>query len=416
MRIITLTKDEFDNFSNRHSFNTFYQSSNYADFAKINDEYNTHYLGFVDSNDNLIGASLMLYKTLFWGYKCAYAPRGFLFKYDNDESIEDLVVSLKRLLHKQKFIFITIDPPIVASERDKGGNTIQFNNGVNHILNVFKRNNFEHLGFNLYNESKLSRWNVIAKLNQDSRIIYNNFSNDVKEKITHANNMAITVSEDTTRNITDFLDYLKKIGMKKNLKYYHNLFNAFDKNRKAKIFYAKINTKKYTQSANTLYAKEEEKNKALASIIQSGNREKYNIQKAINDKIASDKLLHMYKKDIVNSTKLLKNFPDGITCGAALTIEESRGVNIIVNAVDKNYEESNIAQLLNYEIMKYFGKANYQYINLGAITGNFDRNSKYYPILETKLGFNSSVIEYIGEFNIILNPMMYKIYKKKYKL
>lgn len=416
MRIITLTKDEFDNFSNRHSFNTFYQSSNYADFAKINDEYNTHYLGFVDSNDNLIGASLMLYKTLFWGYKCAYAPRGFLFKYDNDESIEDLVVSLKRLLHKQKFIFITIDPPIVASERDKGGNTIQFNNGVNHILNVFKRNNFEHLGFNLYNESKLSRWNVIAKLNQDSRIIYNNFSNDVKEKITHANNMAITVGEDTTRNITDFLDYLKKIGMKKNLKYYHNLFNAFDKNRKAKIFYAKINTKKYTQSANTLYAKEEEKNKALASIIQSGDREKYNIQKAINDKIASDKLLHMYKKDIVNSTKLLKNFPDGITCGAALTIEESRGVNIIVNAVDKNYEESNIAQLLNYEIMKYFGKANYQYINLGAITGNFDRNSKYYPILETKLGFNSSVIEYIGEFNIILNPMMYKIYKKKYKL
>lgn len=416
MRIITLTKDEFDNFSNRHSFNTFYQSSNYADFAKINDEYNTHYLGFVDSNDNLIGASLMLYKTLFWGYKCAYAPRGFLFKYDNDESIEDLVVSLKRLLHKQKFIFITIDPPIVASERDKGGNTIQFNNGVNHILNVFKRNNFEHLGFNLYNESILSRWNVIAKLNQDSRIIYNNFSNDVKEKITHANNMAITVGEDTTRNITDFLDYLKKIGMKKNLKYYHNLFNAFDKNRKAKIFYAKINTKKYTQSANTLYAKEEEKNKALASIIQSGDREKYNIQKAINDKIASDKLLHMYKKDIVNSTKLLKNFPDGITCGAALTIEESRGVNIIVNAVDKNYEESNIAQLLNYEIMKYFGKANYQYINLGAITGNFDRNSKYYPILETKLGFNSSVIEYIGEFNIILNPMMYKIYKKKYKL
>lgn len=416
MRIITLTKDEFDNFSNRHSFNTFYQSSNYADFAKINDEYNTHYLGFVDSNDNLIGASLMLYKTLFWGYKCAYAPRGFLFKYDNDESIEDLVVSLKRLLHKQKFIFITIDPPIVASERDKGGNTIQFNNGVNHILNVFKRNNFEHLGFNLYNESKLSRWNVIAKLNQDSRIIYNNFSNDVKEKITHANNMAITVGEDTTRNITDFLDYLKKIGMKKSLKYYHNLFNAFDKNRKAKIFYAKINTKKYTQSANTLYAKEEEKNKALASIIQSGDREKYNIQKAINDKIASDKLLHMYKKDIVNSTKLLKNFPDGITCGAALAIEESRGVNIIVNAVDKNYEESNIAQLLNYEIMKYFGKANYQYINLGAITGNFDRNSKYYPILETKLGFNSSVIEYIGEFNIILNPMMYKIYKKKYKL
>ena len=41
----------------------------------------------------------------------------------------------------------------------------------------FKNNNYEHLGFNLYNESILPRWNVISRLNRDGRILYNNFSN-----------------------------------------------------------------------------------------------------------------------------------------------------------------------------------------------------------------------------------------------
>ena len=64
--------------------------------------------------------------------------------------------------------------------------------------------------------------------------------------------------------------------------------------------------------------------------------------------------------------------------------------------------------------MKYYGKMDYKYINIGAVTGNFDSSSKYYPILENKLGFNSSILEYIGQFNMIINPTMYKIYKRKY--
>ena len=119
MKIITLTENEFDAFSNRNKYNTFYQSSFYADFAKNNDSYNIHYLGFLDDNDKLIGASMMLYKTLFWGYKYAYAPRGFLINYDDLDLIDKVSKEIKALLKKQKFIFVKIDPPIIASERDK---------------------------------------------------------------------------------------------------------------------------------------------------------------------------------------------------------------------------------------------------------------------------------------------------------
>ena len=416
MKIITLKKEEFDSFSNQHKYNTYYQSSDYAQFSNLYEEYNIHYLGFVEDNSHkLIGASLMLYKTLFWGYKYAYAPRGLLIDYDSIEMIPIITEELKKLLKRQKFIFITIDPPIVASERDQNGKIIQFNNIINQILSEFKKNNYEHLGFNLYNESILPRWNVISALNSDARVLFNNFSPEVKDKISYAYNMALTVSEDENLNIDDFFEFIKKDYTKKGKKYFQLLANCFKDKNKIKIFYAKINTKQYAENANKLYNKEEEKNLGLAEIIQEGDSIKYNIPKVVNEKVKSDKMLHTYKKDIVTSTKLLKEFPDGIICGSALTIEESHGVNIVVNYTNKEHAKYYPDILLTYEIMKYFGKMNYKYINLGPITGNFDSGSKYYPMLENKLGFNSSILEYIGQFNIILNQTMYKIYKKKYK-
>ena len=413
MKIITLSKEEFDNFSNNHKYNTYYQSSCYAEFAKKQEQYNAHYLGLVE-DDKLIGASLMLYKSLFWGYKYAYAPRGLLIDYENDQMVKTVSQELKKLLKKQKFIFVTVDPLIVASERDRNGKTIQFNNSVNRILANFKQNGYEHLGFNLYNESKLPRWNVVAGLNHDARTIFNNFDSSIKEKISYCNNIGIVVEEDTTGDIEGFYEYIKKGNARANKKYFMNIYEAFKDKQKIKLFYTKLNTKLYVENANKLYAEEEEKNIKLAEIIQSGDTIKYNMTKVINDKVESDKLLHAYKKDIVLSTKLLKSNPEGIKCGAALVIEDAHGVNIHLNYVDNNYAKYGADALITYEIMKYYGKLDYKYINIGPVTGNFDSNSKYYPMLESKLGFNSSILEYVGEFNIILNPTMYMIYKKKY--
>lgn len=415
MKIVSLNKDEFDNFASKYKNNNYYQSSNYAEFEKQTENYEIHYLGFLDNNDNLFGAALMLYKTLFLGYKFAYSPRGLLIDYNNLDMIKEVSIGLKRLLKKQKFIFIKIDPLVVASERDKEGKIIKFNDHVNNIIGELKKLNYEHLGFNLYNESILPRWAVLAALNSDGRILLNNFDTEIKEKITYANNMSFTVSEDKSGNIDRFYEILKKGNIKKSKKYFDCLYNSFIANNKIKIFYAFLDTKKYVSNANKLYSQEEDKNIKLGEIIQSGDTIKYNIQKAITDKIVSDKLLSSYKKDIITSTKLLKENPNGIICGAALTIEETNGVNIIINYEDKAYSRNNISTIMTFELMKYFGKLNYKYINLGSITGNFNSTSKYYALLSSKLGFNSSILEYIGEFNMVINPLMYFIYKKKYK-
>lgn len=415
MKILTISREEFDNYSINNKYNTYYQSPEYAEFKRVTEGYDVSFLGFYDDDKNLVGAAMFLYKVLFWKYKYAYAPRGILMDYEDDALVKKISTDLRRLLSRQRFIFVKIDPPIVASERDVNGNIINFNSKVNEILSNFKHCNYEHLGFNLYDESLLPRWNVIAKLKNDARIIFNNFDSKIKEQISYANSMAISVVEDETVDIDRFYDFLRKSNIRKNKKYFMALKDAFYSTKKIKIFYAYIDTNKYTINANKLYASEEEKNNILSNIIRSGDSVKYNIQKAVSDKVISDRYLNAYKRDVIESTKLLKKFPGGITCGCSLCIEEAKGANVLINFEDAEYNKYHVNALLNYEMMKYFGKKNLEYLNLGSITGNFNPNSKYYRALLGKVGFNSTIIEYVGEFDLIVSKFMYKIYKKKYK-
>ena len=51
------------------------------------------------------------------------------------------------------------------------------------------------------------------------------------------------------------------------------------------------------------------------------------------------------------------------------------------------------------------------YFNLNGITGLFEGGNEFKGLNEMKLGFGSEVNEYIGEFDLILNNFVYKMYK-----
>lgn len=413
MRIITLKEEEFDNYAKRHKYDSIYQTSPYAKFRKNHEKYDIHYLGF-EENGHLIGATMVIYKELFWGYKYAYAPRGFLVDYTNKQVITELTQRLINLLKKQKFIFVKLDPPIIIYEKDFTGKIIYQSDTANDIINTLKSNRYEHLGFNLYNESLLSRFNVFAKLIPNEKNMYFSFDKEIQENIKDANRRAINVYIDDTNDIDVFFNYIKRSYGKKGRNYFERLINNFTENNSVKIFYAKLDSNKYAQNTNNLYNKELERNEGLTRIIESGNK-KYDIEKVINDKILSDKLLKGLKKDIIVSTDLLRNNPDGIICGTALVVQNKKGAEILVNYIPKEFKNFKANEALTFEIMKYYSKQKLKYINLGSVFGNFDQRSRFYPLLETKKGFNSSIIEYIGEFDLIVNPLMYKVYKNRSK-
>ena len=67
MKIVALSKDEFDEFAYRHKYSTYYQTSSYAETSRY-EGLNTFYIGFVE-NGTLVGVTLFLHKTFYLYYK-----------------------------------------------------------------------------------------------------------------------------------------------------------------------------------------------------------------------------------------------------------------------------------------------------------------------------------------------------------
>ena len=412
MRIVTLSKEEFDDYAIKHEYGSYFQTSNYAILKAKLENYEIHYLGFKDNNE-LIGASMLVYKELFWGYKFAYAPRGLLIDYSNLSVCNEIANGLRKLLKKQKFIFIKLDPPIIYRKYDMEGNVEIDSESSKEILRSFKKNGFNHMGFNIYNENMLPRFYAYSKLDSNPQILFRSFTKERQDEITLDQKKAIIVSLDKENSIDNFLDITSSVYKGRTARYMKMLFRTFDSTDDATIFYTILDTKKYTENINKLYNDEVEVNNNLKGIIATADSKKYNMQLVINDKMASDKRLAELKTNLDNSLKLIRSSPNGDVIGATLAISSGKGVSIVANYIDPAYKNLNASPLTIYEIMKYYGKKGYSYIDLGSVPGEFDKSGKYYSVIRGKSGFNSSIIEYIGEFDLVINSFIYQFYKSK---
>ena len=68
-----------------------------------------------------------------------------------------------------------------------------------------------------------------------------------------------------------------------------------------------------------------------------------------------------------------------------------------------------------WELIKKYKKEGFLYINLNAVVGDFTKENlgKYNTLNNIKLKFNSTVIEYIGEFDLVINDRIYNKFKEK---
>ena len=88
----------------------------------------------------------------------------------------------------------------------------------------------------------------------------------------------------------------------------------------------------------------------------------------------------------------------------------------------KEYMKFNGQYFLNFKMILYALKHGYEKYNFYGITGEFNEDSEMYGLFDFKRGFNSEVVELIGEFTMITNKpanwlyeKMFQIYKKMKK-
>ena len=407
MEIIDISKNEFNLLSLSHELTNFYQTAEYGELmSKFG--FDTHYIRFIN-NGITVGVSLILSKTIYFGFKYGYAPRGILFNYNDTSEVLKMTKALKSYLLKHGFMIIKIDPLIIRCVKDKNGNIIKYNTSIDSIMDNLKKADFIHCGFNQYMESVKPRWHAILNIKgKTQKQLFFELNKNIRNKLRKASKFGIEIYKDKNNDIEQIYSFVKDKG-NYSTKYYNEFLNSFKEN--FEIYLSRINTETYVSTSSSLYEKEQQNNDYINSLIQSGKLKGKNIRKILNQKMESDKLLNTYKKHLIRATNLLKNYPNGLVIGGEIIIKHGKKIYLLIDGYSEEYKDLCPSHIAKWKVIEKYAETEIEEFDLNAISGDFSKDNIFKGLNTLKLGYNSEAVEYIGEFNLIINKIMYSLYR-----
>jgi peptidoglycan pentaglycine glycine transferase (the first glycine) len=307
-------------------------------------------------------------------------------------------------------MYVKIDPYVIHIERDYLGNPVP--NGINNepLIEFLKKLNYEHKGFNLYFENLKPRWNAVTKLNASSDRLFKLFSKQMRNKIRKSFKRGVTIYKGGSNDLKLFYSFIDKKHTRK-LNYYLDYYEIFSKYDMFDIYFAKLDPALYIKTSKELYESELRLNSELTNLVQKNASNKSH-NRYITQKMNSDKLLAAYKNDVINANNLFRTYPNGIVIASSAIVKYNREIFFLIDGYNPKFKSFCANHLMKWAIINEYSKKGYLYAHHNGITGDFNPSSQYYGLYEFKKGFNSDIVEYIGEFDLVINRQVYYTYRQ----
>lgn len=398
MQIILLDETRFDNFALSHPNRNYYQTSFYGRLMSKRG-YNSYYLGLVDDAGDIKGATLMIVKNeQKEKRKTGYAPRGFLIDWDNDELVNTFTTAIQEFLSKRNFTYLKVDPRIILKEHNLDGSEKLVSDSNMNLVSKLQKLGYIHMGYNNAYEASKPRWNTLINLDNNIINLYNSISREARNKISEAAKLGLRVYKGASSDISLFYSILEKQNPP--LEFYLDYYQIFGQNN-FEIYFTKLEPVRYVDSSKTAYEKEQEINNNLNIQIQDFNTT--NKELLINEKILSDERLAKYKKNMLEASNLFQKYPGGIIIAATAVIKYGDAVTILDIGVNDSFKKEYPEYLLIWQLAEVYSKAGYKTLYLGGITSDFKKDDM--SIFKTEI--SNKIMEYIGEFDLVINKKSY---------
>lgn len=403
MKLKNLSIFEFDDYARNHPLGSYHQTSSYALYAS-EAGYDYELLGFVDDNNTIHAATLILSKKLGLFYRYGYAPKGFLIDYNNPTLLKEFINALKKRYYNKNFAFIKINPEISIGSIDYKNKVISYNNNrrIESVLLDLGCRKLE--GYKRF-ETKIPRYNAIQVLKNTS---FKTLNKNVRNKINKGLKRGMSLVKGTREDIETLYQFIKN---KKDypISHYMNYYNAFSKKDEIDIFLVKMDFEECLIAIRKQYEKEVIKNQAITEKTLK-NPTNSNLKK----KLVSDNLLNTLNENIAIATRNLAESQEKYIAGA-ITIKYKNRVYILISGFDQHYKQFCPNYFLHYSLIKYYQR-DFDFMDLNGITGDFSNTNPYKGLDSFKEGFNPLAFEYIGEFDVIINEGLYKTLDQKGQL
>ena len=400
MKIVELTIKDFDDYASNHPLRSYCQSSKYAKLMGEKD-FSYDYIGYRDDSNNLVAASLILTKRIGSFSKFAYAPRGFLIDYYNTELLRMFVKDLSNFYKRRGFIFIKINPEIIIGELTEKRNFMPIYNQNVNIIDALKSMGFKRRRELSPLDFVLPRINSYISLKDFN---FKSLDSKCTEKIRNAEKKGLTIEIATNKDIALLYDIIKNQTFE-SINYYRNILNTFN-DGDSELLLVKADRELALINAQKQYEKELDDNNYWNEMIQRENSEKN-----LAEKMASDKRLLEYKDEMVAATEQLRHNKYQYI-GGAIVIKYQNRVSIVGAGFDESDEYLNPSYYLYSSLIERY-KDNFDFLDLYGLASNFNEDSIYWSFNESKLAFNPTIYEFIGEFDLVLNESGFKKVQSK---
>ena len=411
LKLKNLEKEQFDDYVRNHkSKSHFLQSLAWGEFAKAKKHLTPYYLGLVNDKDEIVGATLLLEKKLPLNLSYFYAPRGFVLDYNKKETIRTMTSKIKDFAKSKRAIFVKIDPDIIKTSFNYL-NEENPNKNFDEIFNTLKSCGFKHTGFTKNFETMQPRYTFRIDLTQDLETIESHFSKTTKQRIAKAKKLDTEVVIGTKDDLKEFYHLMTLTENRKDFisyteDYYETLYEIFNgnKNSKATLFLGKIN---FDKTIKALEKNLKDINNQI-SILPIDNLSKS--AKAKLNELTKQK--ENVTKEIAKYKDSKKEHGDEITLSAHMIIEYGDKAWVLYAGNHNILSETYVNYATYYEHLKYCKEQGIKIYDQFGTIGDLSENNPRLGLHEFKKKFGGDYVEFIGEFDLVTNPLMYFVFTK----
>ena len=354
-----INQKEYDHFVENHPSCSLLQSYKWAN---IKNNWNSIYTG-VYEKDTLVAAGLVLIRPLPLSFSMFYLPRGPILDYKNKELLNFYFTELKKIAKKEHCLFIKFDPSILISSFH---------------LDEERNNMVEYADdFGMDNLSKKGKKNI---------------------KIAQKQNLDIQFGHKEL--LEDFDKVMKCTEERKGIslrtkEYYELLLDTYADDAFITLAYFHIHD--MLKETKERY---EQCLLDLESCPENAKKKRFTLEEL---KDSLEKKISKYEEDV-------KIYGETVCVCGTLTVKYGHTSEILYAGMNEDFKRLMGPYLTWYKTMEKCFELGCKTSNMGGIEGTLKGG-----LVDFKEIYHPRINEYIGEFDIPVNSLLYNVAFKFYK-
>ncbi len=395
-----IDSNRFNDFAIASPLNHYSKTSYFIEFKKP-EYYTGDLLGVENDNGDLIATAVMLHKkTKMPLGQYSYCQYGFNLDYENKELLKFFLENLREFAKKKGSFFLRIDPNITRLEHEKDGRIKECGFNHEYVTDIFKECGYTHLGYNYgYSGNWMSRFTYRLNLDQPWKAVLkgikrcNQYTNKNEQRDVQVHKASM---DELNVLVMGQEDLSHKLGFEPyGIEYFKKLWKTYEP-----FVHYYVVTTNFHQAKLNLQNQIQIDEKRLTEMKDEKKMEP--VRKSID----------AMRKEIQEIVDKGYDKDEAVPLGAKFIIMQGENVwNVNMYTIKTLMNFRAAFALHRYAIEDLYNQGAKTY-DFEGISGSLDPKDEYYGQQDFKKSFGGDFLEFLGEFDAVLNQSKYNLWWK----